>query len=359
MRPFAKHRPAVERRPTGLRAASARPASAFVGVLALVTVLWTCCISAEASTATPATAATSSITANTANTNTNVPAGVEHDAEAESATPDSAELEKWCKAIAAIEPDGSVERCLSLQLTEGQGRSVKGVPLWSTDITPPAAAAAPLRVLVLGGIHADEEASVILVMDWIARARQAGRPVHWRMAPLVNPDGFFLPARTRVNANGVDLNRNFATRQWSEEARKYWIKTTRRDPRRFPGPAALSEPESQWVHEQIGSFKPNLIVSVHAPYGVLDFDGPPPPPSRLGNLMLDQVGIYPGSLGNYGGIVLGVPVMTIELKNATRVSTADAAAMWNDLQQWIGRKFLAAGTKTRVSAAKPARRGGR
>jgi hypothetical protein len=259
------------------------------------------------------------------------------------------DLARWCQGVSAIEPAGSPERCRSLQLSEGNGRSVKGTPLWSIDIEPPAESPTPLRVLVLGGIHADEAASVILVMDWIARAQQGGgtaQPVHWRMAPLVNPDGFFLPSRTRVNAHGVDLNRNFATHHWSEQARQYWIKATRRDPRRFPGPAALSEPESQWVHQQIESFQPQLIVSVHAPYGVLDFDGPPPPPSRLGSLMLDQVGIYPGSLGNYGGIVRGVPVVTIELRNATRLAATDAAAMWNDLQVWIGRKLLNPGSVT-------------
>jgi hypothetical protein len=269
-----------------------------------------------------------------------------------------ADLEKWCKGIAAVlDPGGGLERCLSLQLSEGKGHSVKGVPLWSADIVPPAESPVPLRVLVLGGIHADEEASVVLVMDWIAQARQAGaaRPVHWRMAPLVNPDGFFRPSRQRVNFNGVDLNRNFATHQWSEQARRYWVQATRRDPRRYPGPAALSEPESQWVHEQIAGFQPNLIVSVHAPYGVLDFDGPPPPPSRLGNLMLDQVGIYPGSLGNYGGIVLGVPVVTIELRHSTRLPASDAAEMWNDLQRWIGRTFLNAGT-TRIGAARAGQR---
>jgi len=279
----------------------------------------------------------------------------QRDAKAEIAQRDpGTDLVKWCMGIGALGPDGGLERCLSLQLSDSNGRSVRGVPLWSTDIAPPPDSPAPLRVLVLGGIHADEEASVTLVMDWIVRARKAdkGRPVHWRMAPLINPDGFFRPSRTRVNFNGVDLNRNFATHQWSEEARKYWVKVTRRDPRRFPGPAALSEPESHWVHQQIGSFQPNLIVSVHAPYGVLDFDGPPPPPPRLGNLMLDQVGIYPGSLGNYGGIVLGVPVVTIELKHATRLSASDAAAMWNDLQRWIGSKFLNAGAMTRVGSAK-------
>lgn len=267
------------------------------------------------------------------------------------------DLARWCQGISAIDPQGSLERCLSFQLSEGTGRSVKGIPLWSTDIEPPAESptATPLRVLVLGGIHADEQASVVLVLDWIARARQGGtaQPVHWRMAPLVNPDGFFLPSRKRVNFNGVDLNRNFATHQWSEQAHKYWIKATRRDPRRFPGPAALSEPESQWVHQQIESFQPQLIVSVHAPYGVLDFDGPPPPPTRLGNLMLDQVGIYPGSLGNYGGIVLGVPVVTIELKQATRVPAADAAAMWNDMQVWIGRRLLSRDSAARDDEAKP------
>jgi len=69
--------------------------------------------------------------------------------------------------------------------------------------------------------------------------------------------------------------------------------------------------------------------------------------------MLDQVGIYPGSLGNYGGIVLGVPVVTIELKQASRVATADAAAMWSDLQTWIGQKLLNPGSAARLDEARP------
>jgi hypothetical protein len=73
---------------------------------------------------------------------------------------------------------------------------------------------------------------------------------------------------------------------------------------------------------------------------VLDFDGPPPPPARLGKLFLDQVGIYPGSLGNYGGIVLGVPVVTVELKTVTAIPTVESASMWTDLQGWIDRRLL-------------------
>jgi protein MpaA len=87
--------------------------------------------------------------------------------------------------------------------------------------------------------------------------------------------------------------------------------------------------------QQIDQFHPDLIVSVHAPYGLLDFDGPPPAPRRLGSLQLDPVGVYPGSLGNYGGLVKNVPVMTLELKNARAVPAAELAAMWNDLKRWI------------------------
>ena len=218
-------------------------------------------------------------------------------------------------------------------LVAGDGRSVHGVPLWSNDVLP-ATGAPKFKVLLLGGIHGDELASVTLAFDWIARSHgvQAAAMPHpsktakptiadvaWRFVPLLNPDGLLHSPSTRVNAHGVDLNRNFPTADWARDAQPYWIKHTRKDPRRFPGPQALSEPESRWLLEQIDQFHPDLIVSVHAPYGLLDFDGPPPAPRRLGSLQLDPVGVYPGSLGNYGGLVKNVPVMTLELKNARAV----------------------------------------
>jgi len=77
-------------------------------------------------------------------------------------------------------------------------------------------------------------------------------------------------------------------------------------------------------------------------YGVLDFDGPSVPPSRLGRLYLDQVGIFPGSLGNYGGVHKGVPVVTIELPNAQRTPLdAEMRQMWLDLLRWMAAKIPA------------------
>jgi hypothetical protein len=107
-------------------------------------------------------------------------------------------------------------------------------------------------------------------------------------------------------------------------------------------PKPLSEPETRFVHEQIQEFRPQLIVSIHAPYGVLDFDGPSVPPSKLGRLYLDQVGIFPGSLGNYGGVHKGVPVVTVELTNALRTPLdSEMRQMWIDLLRWMSERVAA------------------
>ena len=77
-----------------------------------------------------------------------------------------------------------------------------------------------------------------------------------------------------------------------------------------------------------------MIVSTHAPYGVLDFDGSCVLPSKLGGLYLDKVGIFPGSLGNYGGVHKGVLVVTVELPNCTRTQLeAEMRQMWLDLRR--------------------------
>jgi hypothetical protein len=241
-----------------------------------------------------------------------------------------------CGAYSAKIPNVKPQLCETAQLRDMQARSVLGRPIWGRDVAPEEAR---LRVLVLGGIHGDEMSSSSLVFHWIAMAQHLPTdnvlPIHWRFIPTLNPDGMFARPAKRVNASGVDLNRNFPTPNWARDARVYWESRTRRDPRRWPGTKPLSEPESRFLLEQMDSFKPNLIVSVHAPFGVLDFDGPTVPPTKIGRLYLDQVGIYPGSLGNYGGIHKGVPVVTIELPSASRTPMdSEMRKMWADLLRW-------------------------
>lgn len=258
-----------------------------------------------------------------------------------------------CRDYVSRIPGVGVDLCEAAGLTDLKVRSVQGRTLWGTDVAP---ANAGVRILVLGGIHGDEMSSVALVYHWIALARQgvADMPqaVHWRFVPSLNPDGLFAHPSKRVNARGVDLNRNFPTPNWSRDAKEYWEQRTRRDPRRWPGKTSLSEPETRYVVDQISQFKPHLIVSVHAPFGVLDFDGPAVPPSRLGRLYLDQVGIYPGSLGNYGGVHKGVPVVTIELPSASALpQDGEVRQMWLDLLRWTADRIQpqsgAASTKPR------------
>lgn len=254
-----------------------------------------------------------------------------------------------CDLFLARLPGVGRPLCESAQLVPSGGVSRLGRPIFWRDVLPPSSATAfpgaPLRVLVVGAMHGDELTSASLALHWIGLAVGAGQPVHWRFIPVLNPDGLLARRPTRVNARGVDLNRNFNTPGWERDAPLYWEKRTRKDPRRWPGPAPLSEPESRFLHEQMAQFRPQLVVSIHAPYGVLDFDGPHEPPRRLGHLRLDQVGVFPGSLGHYGGVQQGMPVVTIELDHALRMPRdAEVRSMWRDLLRWMEARLLPDGS---------------
>jgi hypothetical protein len=254
-----------------------------------------------------------------------------------------------CDRLVGRLPNVTRPLCEAAQMVPSNARSVEGTPLYTRDIKPDHA---KLRVLVVGGIHGDELSSAAVALHWVRLASQEQvempQPVHWRFVPALNPDGMLAQPPRRMNARGVDLNRNFPTPNWERDAAVYWQKRTNKDPRRWPGPKPLSEPESKFLHDQMQGFKPHLIVSIHAPYGVLDFDGPSVPPSRLGRLYLDQVGIFPGSLGNYGGVHKGVPVVTIELPNAQRTPLdAEMRQMWLDLLRWMAAKIPGEGPAMR------------
>lgn len=256
-----------------------------------------------------------------------------------------------CERLLKRLPTIGGKDCAATHLAESGAFSVQGTPLYWRDVLPSkgasqgtkavGAAARPLRVLVVGAMHGDELTAAALAMRWIELAQDGAvvsrQPVHWRFIPVLNPDGLLAKKPTRVNARGVDLNRNFPTPNWERDAPIYWDKRTRRDPRRWPGPQPLSEPESRFLHTQMDTdFKPDLVVSIHAPYGVLDYDGPLPPPNRLGQLRLDQLGIFPGSLGHYGSVRQGMPVVTIELKHELHMpDDGQVLQMWRDLLRWM------------------------
>ena len=232
----------------------------------------------------------------------------------------------------------SIKDCLQRQLRDSGGRSVQGQALLIKEYPPLLQRRKPIaRILLIGGTHGDEYASVSVVFKWMQTLDQYHSGLfHWHVLPLINPDGLLLSSPSvRLNAHGVDLNRNMPTPDWYKRTARYWQKTGK-DPRRYPGESPLSEPESRWLYEEIRSFQPHAIVSVHAPFGVLDFDGPPVGPSRIGYLNLKLLGVYPGSLGNSAGTQHEIPVITVELPYAGIMPSKDQISkMWTDLVKWL------------------------
>lgn len=97
------------------------------------------------------------------------------------------------------------------------GTSVLGNPIEAIHFTPPGYAKPRPPALLFGAIHGDE-AVTQLMLERLADElveRPPGRDT-W-LIPCVNPDG--VMAGTRDNANGVDLNRNFACASWGTQRR--------------------------------------------------------------------------------------------------------------------------------------------
>ena len=234
----------------------------------------------------------------------------------------------------------NVEDCLNQNLIHS-AYTVEKHSLAYKDYLPKQGRESLGRVLVIGGIHGDEYSSVSVIIKWmkILDKNHTGL-FHWRFIPTANPDGLLKVKSQRQNSNGVDLNRNFPTADWMNHATLHWEQKTYKNPRRYPGPHQASELETQWLIKQIKKFEPDAIVALHAPYHLVDYDGPPTAPEALGGLSLRRLGVYPGSLGNYAGVDLMVPIVTVELKSAGIMPRKkEVGRMWRDLVQWLRRQL--------------------
>lgn len=169
-------------------------------------------------------------------------------------------------------------------------------------------------ILIFGGFHGDEPKSVRLCerfIDLLTGDLSLQRRANWIIIPLVNPDGF--DRRKRRNANRIDLNRNFPTKNWTRSSQRS---------RMFGGEKPASEPETQAVMRIIHRYKPGVIVTVHSidrDRFCNNFDGPA---RRIANRMSRSNGYpvtssigypTPGSFGNWAGKERRIPTITLEL----------------------------------------------
>ncbi len=165
-------------------------------------------------------------------------------------------------------------------------------------------------VLIFGAFHGDEPVGFHLVVQLAESLYKKPDLINSfvLLVPVVNPDG--LLQGTRTNANGVDLNRNFPTEDWTPvyTKKKY-----------FPGVEPASEKETQVVIGLIDRYKPDRIVSIHADLRMNNFNGPA---RELAEVMAQYNGYpvkgdvgypTPGSFGTFAGNELHIPLITLEL----------------------------------------------
>lgn len=180
-------------------------------------------------------------------------------------------------------------------------------------------------------IHGDEDAGTPLVRRLAAHLADHPELTEGRrilLVPVVNPDG--RVSRTRTNARGVDLNRNYPASNYRGTA--------------LHGAAALSEPESVAISGLLDEHRPQRIVSIHQPlrrgHACIDYDGPADALAAAMaahcRLPIEKLGSRPGSLGSYAGLTLGIPIITLELPKDAGTMSADE--IWD---RW-GQMLLAA-----------------
>ncbi|MGB2985855.1 MAG: M14 family zinc carboxypeptidase [Phycisphaerae bacterium] len=175
-------------------------------------------------------------------------------------------------------------------------------------------APAGATIMVLAGFHGDEPKSVFVarrLIHLLESGATVNPSVRWVVVPVVNPDGY--ERRKRRNANQVDINRNFPT--------KNWIRTSKRS-RMFGGSAPASEPETRAVIAAVERFKPLRIITIHSINGGRQCNNYDGPGERVAAAM-SRVNGYPatssigyptpGSLGTWAGAERNIPTITLEL----------------------------------------------
>lgn len=187
------------------------------------------------------------------------------------------------------------------------GRTVLGRPIECLHFKPPSYATPKPGALLFGAIHGDEPLGVYCLGKLATEllATPPGRET-W-IVPALNLDG--LAGGSKNNANDVDLNRNFASQNWSPEHKAGY----------FPGASAESEPESRALSELIEDSGATRLIALHSPFRTVNWDGAG---KELAEGMAERNGYgtssdigypTPGSFGSKYGVDRGCEVITLEI----------------------------------------------
>lgn len=237
-------------------------------------------------------------------------------------------------------------RCENFQWNHVRNSSL-GTPLiWTVFGDEKSAMAKENTTLVLCGVHGDEITPIKFCWDLMSELKFSKNLQDKLVvvAPLVAPDSFFVKKPTRTNGRGVDVNRNFPTSDWNADAIKKWKQNLKSDKRKFPGHRPASEQETIFQMNLVLRYKPNKVITVHAPLTLLDYDGPSlkADAGKTAGMLLEQMSskasgykvsnypIFPGSLGNWAGKEMHIPTYTLELPNSNPVETDKFWTLFKD-----------------------------
>ena len=158
------------------------------------------------------------------------------------------------------------------------------------------------KILIIGVFHGDEPQGEFFINSYLKKEDLKGKNSLF-FIPKLNPSG------KRKNINGVDLNRNFPT--------KNWILGKNND--YFGGSEPNSEKETRFLVDLIDKENFDAIITIHAPYKTVNYDGPA---ENLANKLSEFLGYppssdigyaTPGSFGTYCGKERCIPTLTIEI----------------------------------------------
>jgi protein MpaA len=165
--------------------------------------------------------------------------------------------------------------------------------------------------MIFAAVHGNETATPHLVHQLRAHLKRHPEWLQGRriiLIPAMNPDG--LQRRTRVNAHGVDINRNYPG-TWRRPGRGERFR---------PGPYPASEPEAQAMIRLTNKYRPRKIVSIHQPLYCLAYTGERSRAMAVamaranGYTIKDDIGYpTPGGFGAYCDKILKAAVVTLEL----------------------------------------------
>ena len=184
------------------------------------------------------------------------------------------------------------------------GREISGYEIGAGENT----------LLLFAGMHGREKGGKDL-LDKLAEEVLANpnliRPTNKLIIiPLMNPDGYY-GLEDKVNANGVNLNRNFDTSQWMQYEGEDSL----------AGPKPFSESESRVIKDLVEQFQPRMMIAFHS-QGHLVSPEAGVPSIKLAKWYSNKTGYHYFDEWDYAGTATrwfqettGNPAITVELAN--------------------------------------------